>query len=334
MLSIACLARRTACATFLGLAALLPAGAQAASFDCRAPADAFERTVCADPSLSALQAEVDSYRREMAGIPWRRGLRERHDAAMATLRENSAQDPAAIRRGLQGRLTALREENGWYSTHGLEEAPERRLRTACLPLPSSEGAAAQRRPCRVREFGALGTADGRRFAFALYDYPPDRNGELANESAILVLSAAQPGEWTVDVAERLTEAQCRRPRLIRAPDGATILLLPCAEAGTGAANAEMAYRRSGPSSFRVWQELDITSWTAALDRRMPPGTTVLRGIYPDYERLTASIPLWREDDPACCPTAGRAEARLGWDGDRLVLRDVAFRLGAQEVPQR
>ena len=72
---LASLVRRAAGATFLGLAALLPAGTQAASFDCRAPADAFQRTVCADPSLSALAAEVDSYRREMNGIPWRRGLR-------------------------------------------------------------------------------------------------------------------------------------------------------------------------------------------------------------------------------------------------------------------
>lgn len=34
--------------------------------------------------------------------------------------------------------------------------------------------------------------------------------------------------------------------------------------------------------------------------------------------------LSRHDDPTCCPTGGRAEARLALAGDRLVLRDAAI----------
>lgn len=143
MLIVATVARCGVLAAALGLAALPWGAAHAAALDCRRPADAFERTVCADPALSALAAQVETYRRDMAGIPWRRGLRERHDAATAAVRQGSAQDAAAIRQGLQARLAALEAENGWFSTHGLEEAPERRLRTACLALASPEGAAAQ-----------------------------------------------------------------------------------------------------------------------------------------------------------------------------------------------
>jgi len=321
--SPACLARRAAWAVAFGLAALLPLRAGAAGLDCATPADAFQRTVCADPSLSALDAEVAVAFRAMGGIPWRRGLRERHEAAMDALRRTAARDPGAIRQGLQARLAALREENGWSTTHGLEEAPEQRLRTACLALPSSEGPAAQRRACRVAEFRSLGTLDGRRYAFALYEYPPHPAGELANETAVLILAAGQPGEWTVEIAERLAEATCERPRLLRHGQE-SLLHLPCAETGTAGGAIPLLYRRVGPASFRRWQEVEAEGWQAALSRHLPAGTEVRGAVRLDPGRMTAAFALWREADPGCCPTGGRAEARLALEGDRLVLRDVAL----------
>lgn len=316
----------------MGIAAVLPTAAHAASFDCRNPADAFQRSICADPALSALEAEVEAYRRDMANIPWRRGLRERHDAAMATLRQTAAQDPAAIRQGLQARLAALRVENGWSTTHGLEEAPERRLRTTCLALPSSEGAAAQRRACRVAAFGVLGSVDGRRFAFAQYEYPPDPTGELPHETAVLVLAAGQPGEWTVDVAERLSEASCQRPRLIRQGQD-SLLYLPCAETGTAGGPIPLLYRRAGPASFRVWQDIDAEAWLATLPQRIPAGMEIRGATTLDPERMTAAFRLWRGTDPDASP-AGQAEARLAIEGDRLVLREVTVRPVTSQPPRR
>jgi hypothetical protein len=316
VIPVASVIRGAAVAAALGLVALLPNAAHAA-IDCRAPADAFDRTVCSDPGLSALAAEVDAYRSTMTGIAWRRGLRERDDAAMARLRRDAGQNPAAIRQGLQARLAALRTENGWFSTHGLEEAPERRLRSTCLALPSSDGAAAQRRSCRVAEFGTLGTVDGRRFAFALYEYPPDPTGEIPHETAVLVFSGGQPGEWTVDVAERLTEASCMRPRLVRHGQD-TLLYLPCAETGTAGGPIPLLYRRAGPATFRIWQDIDAEAWLATLPPRLPlgleNGVTAL-----DPERMVATFRLFRGDTPA-----GRGEARLAIDGERLVLQDVSM----------
>lgn len=318
------LARCCVLAAALGLAALPRGAAHAAALDCRAPADAFERTLCADPGLAALAAEVETYRRDMAGIAWRRGLRERHDAAMAALRQGSAQDPAAIRQGLRARLAALRTENGWFSTHGLEEAPERRLRTTCLALPSSEGEAAQRRACRVAAFGVLGAVDGRRYAFAQYEYPPDPTGELPHETAVLVLSAGQPGEWTVDIAERIGEASCLRPRLIRHGQD-SLLYLPCEETGTAGGPIPLLYRRAGPQSFRVWQDIDAEAWLATLPPRLPAGTELRGATVLDPERMVASFRLWRDDRPA-----GAGEARLAIEGDRLVLREVTMLPATQQ----
>jgi hypothetical protein len=308
----------------LGLAALLAVPAKAAGIDCARPADDWQRTICADPTLTALEAEVAETYAGMQGIPWQRGLRERHDTAIAVLRRNAAQDPEAIRRGLQARLAALREESAWFSTHGLEEVPERRLRTSCLALPTLEDAAAQRRACRVAEFRNLGTVDGRRFAYALYEYPPDPTGELPNETAILVLSAGQPGEWTVDVAERLTEARCVRPVLARHGEE-TLLFLPCEETGSAGSQIPQLYRRAGPPSFRRWEEMDVRGWQTGLERRLPPAMDVYSEPRLDPERLTAAFRLIRHTDPSCCPTGGIAEARLALQGGRLVLRDVAIR---------
>ena len=323
MIRVVACARRGALAIAVGVAALLPAETRAASFDCRSPADAFQRSICSDPALSALEAEVETYRRDMANIPWRRGLRERHDAAMAALRQDAGQDAAAIRRGLQARLVALRAENAWFTTHGLEEAPERRLRTTCLALPSSEGAAAQRRTCRVAGFGVIGTVDGRRLAFAQYEYPPDPAGELPHETAVVVLSAGQPGEWTVDLAERLSEANCQRPRLVRHGQD-TLLYLPCEETGTAGGPIPLLYRRAGPASFRVWQDIDAEAWLATLPQRIPAGMEIRGATTLDAERLTATFRLWRGTDPDTAP-ADQAEARLAIEGDRLVLREVTVR---------
>lgn len=312
---------RAACAVAVGLAVLLPVGARASGTDCRAPADSFDRTVCADPSLTALATEVDSQYRTMSGIAWRRGLSERQSTAMAILRRDAATDPAAIRRGLQTRLAALREENAWFSTHGLEEAPERQLRTTCLALPTLENTDAQRRACRVAAFGNLGKVDGRPFAYALYEYPPDPTGTMPNETAILVLSASQPGTWTVDIAERLTEASCLRPVITRHGDE-TLLFLPCEETGTAGGPIPMLYRRVGPASFRRWHDVDTVSWQAELARRLPPAMDVYATLSLDPVRLTAAFRLSRHEDPPCCPTGGQAEARLALEGDQLVLRDV------------
>ncbi|NMJ43808.1 hypothetical protein GWK16_21350 [Roseomonas sp. JC162] len=308
----------------LGLAALLAVPAKAAGVDCTRPADDWQRTICADPTLTALEAEVAATFAGMQGIPWRRGLRERHETAIAVLRRDAAQDPEAIRRGLQARLAALREENAWFSTHGLEEAPERRLRTTCLALPTLEDAAAQRRPCRVAEFRILGTVDGRRFAHALYEYTPDPTGELPHETAILVFSAGQPGEWTVEIAERLTHASCMRPVIARHGEE-TLLFLPCEETGTAGSQIPQLYRRAGPPSFRRWEDMDPRAWQSGLERHLPPAMDVFSEPRFDPERLTAAFRLIRHTDPPCCPTGGIAEARLALEGGRLVLRGVVIR---------
>lgn len=313
--------------TFLataGIAALLALPAQAAGLDCAAPADAWQATICADPGLSRLEAAVASSYANQQGTPWRHGLQARHDAAMARLRRLS--DPEAIRQGLAARLAALREEAGWMSTHGLEGAPEREVRSTCLALlPEEPDTPAQRaRPCRVAAFATLPPVDGRGLAYALYAYEPDPSGAMPHETAIVILAAGQPGEWTVEVAERLAYANCTAPSVVR--PGAEILLhLPCQEVGTAGAAIPLLYRRSGPSSFRIWQPIEAESWRAAATARTPDGTRLLGSGMLDPSRMTATFILRRDSDGFFSGASGdRAEARLAIEEDRLVLRELAI----------
>ena len=309
----------------LGCAALLAAPARAASFDCATPADDWQRAICADPALSQLEGDVTGAYRTMQGTPWLHGLRARHEAAMAALR-GAIGDPAALRRGLEARRAALYEEATWMSVNELEGTPDRRVRSQCLPLiPEEEDSSAlRRRACRVAAFGALAAVDGRRYSYALYEYRPDPRGEMPHETGIVVLTAAQPGEWTVEVAERLPFASCQTPRVVQ-QGRESLLYLPCEEVGTAGGPIPLLYRRTGPASFRRWQPVEAESWRAMLEQRLPAGLELRGAAAFDPERMTATAPLQRATDQPCCPTGGRAEARLAIEDDRLVLRDLAIR---------
>lgn len=68
------------------------------------------------------------------------------------------------------------------------------------------------------------------------------------------------------------------------------------------------------------------SWLSDLGHRLPKGLAVWKGVYPDYAKMNADTPLWREKvDGNCCPTGGEAKIDLQWQGDRIALR--GFRIG-------
>lgn len=111
--------------------------------------------------------------------------------------------------------------------------------------------------------------------------------------------------------------------MVDSPAG-KLLLLPGHVSGTGNFNAEIVYRDDDGHLT----ELDTRSWRRELDRRLPDGFAVWKGVFPDYGAFTASTPLWQRSDGNCCPTAGRADIRLDLQGDRLVIRDLAVARGA------
>jgi hypothetical protein len=71
-----------------------------------------------------------------------------------------------------------------------------------------------------------------------------------------------------------------KPRILHA-GGRAVLHLPAYESGTGNFNRELLY---------VWAN---DAWHDELDRRLPKGLVILKGVYPDYEKMTAETPVWR-----------------------------------------
>lgn len=95
-----------------------------------------------------------------------------------------------------------------------------------------------------------------------------------------------------------------------------VLHIPALVDGTGNLNQStlLAY---GPAG---WTPIDREAWEASLNKRLPKGLSINRGIWPDYAQQVANIPLYTRNDPNCCPTGGTARIRLGLENGRLVTR--------------
>jgi hypothetical protein len=113
------------------------------------------------------------------------------------------------------------------------------------------------------------------------------------------------------------------PNIVTVADR-VVLHLPGYESGTGNFNRERLFLWHDGA----WAVADATSWYTDLRLRLPGDYEVLKGIYPDYGKMTAAALLWRKKtDGNCCPTGGRADMTLGWRDDRLVIKNLQVKLG-------
>jgi hypothetical protein len=199
----------------------------------------------------------------------------------------------------------------------------------CLPMPDDRDAGES---CTIAEFGDVGAVDNHRFNFAVYQYQNPSNSVL-NRTRVVVFEAPAPGTvHAVAATESDPAVTYDKPRLLRS-SGRVLLHIPGSESGTGNFNRERLFVwRDGQ-----WGDVDTTGWLDELARRLPKGYGAWKGIYPDYVRMTASTPLWREGDGNACGSGGRADLVLGWQADRIVLRGIQRRKAGEcgeELPRR
>lgn len=172
--------------------------------------------------------------------------------------------------------------------------------------------------CSVGEFGRVGTVGGHEFFYARYDFhdvdstPP----YLTFARAVIFESAPSATLRPILISGDDPAIKYDRPVILRA-GGRVVLHIPASESGSAQLNHEIIYvwEQDG------WRDVDVTSWLRDLDHRLPKGFGVQKGIYPDYAKMTASTPLWRNNE-APCPTGGRASIDLQWRGDRIALRGL------------
>jgi hypothetical protein len=196
---------------------------------------------------------------------------------------------------------------------------EEAARSACPPGST----VAPDTHCTVAGFGVIGKVEGRQLVYGLYS--DTANGDYTLRTEVAVYERRPDGKL-----HRLISAGDRgdiysEPKLLNGA-GRVLLHLPGYEDGTGDFNVERLYVwRDG-----VWRPIDLDAWRKQLSGKLPVGYEIWKGVFPDYVKMTATTPLWRRrTDGNCCPTGGRADIVLTWQSDRLVLKSVQFKLGAQ-----
>jgi uncharacterized protein len=297
--------------SLLALCAVLPTlDAAAASFDCAKATTAIEKTICADPGLSQADERLaEVYTQAMSASLAPQSLRRAQFRWLAE--RNEARTTEALRDSYQRRIALLTEQAAqWQATR--REVRESAAREACIPLPDPPDGT-----CSIDEYGAVaGSHDALTFQLQTYQAPTYRAG-----GGVVIFRRAG-GRLQPVVASVAIDVRFGAPKVVASPAGA-LLDVPGSVSGTGAFNGGSLYALEGDKL----EEIDIESWLGDLGRRLTKGWGAWKGIFPDYRTLSASTPLWQSGDANCCPTAGRANLKLGIKDHRLVIVDLQVRPG-------
>jgi uncharacterized protein len=289
---------------------LPPAAAEAASFDCRKAATRIEKTICGDPELSraderlaaafagATTASLSPITLRAEQAEW---LRER----------DKETNVKKLQESYRIRSDALDKQVAAWRT-ARQDVPPEQARKACVLSPESEADT----PCTVTAFDTVAGDPTLRYQLQAY-----KDGELQLATGVVVFRPSAD-KLTPVIAIGGTDSHFEAPEAIDSPFG-RLLWLAGYMSGTGNFNAEHVFRYDKERLV----EVDVTSWLDDLQKRVPKGWGAWKGVYPDYRKFTASTPLWQAGDGNCCPTAGRADIRLGLERDRLVLREVTIARG-------
>jgi uncharacterized protein len=294
------------------LTMVMAAAAQGASFDCTRAATDNEHVICADPKLSAMDDELArQYAAALAQSLDPAMLRAEQSEWLARVRKLKAPHDVATayaaRLETLGRLRAAPE-----IAAAKRIVNESDVRPACLATFAEP---IDRAPCKVDEFGAIGTVDGDSFSYALYGFRTPKGATMVARA--LIFERLSGHRLRIHFVPENEGGPFYTPKMIRTSAG-VLLHVPGYESGTGNFNRERLFVWRN----RHWWDVDVTSWLGTLQSRLPKGFGVWKGVYPDYRNMTATTPLWRDGDGNASPTGGQATIRLALRGDRIVLKSV------------
>lgn len=182
-------------------------------------------------------------------------------------------------------------------------------------------------PCTVLEFGSVGRVAGNDLLYGRYAFHVPNSDDVMAISAV-IYERRPGGMLHVLFVPGDAGGFYDKPEILRTADR-ILLHLPGHDSGAGNFNLERMFVWHG-----AWGQADVGSWTGDLAKRLPKGYAVWKGVYPNYRKMTAATPLWRDGtDGNCCPTGGGAEISFAWQGDRLMVKAVQVKLGAKYAGQ-
>src|SRR5687768_5895998 len=161
------------------------------------------------------------------------------------------------------------------------------------------------RDCRVSRFGELGTVDGETYYYAIYCLIPAASdadsGKCGDDSfsaqyhrarGLAVFARATSERDVRLIFERVSGDlgmyAYREPVMAPSAVG-TLLQLAIAFDGTGNYNASEYFVREE----QRWERIDAETWLKELAGRLPPGTSVWKGVWPYLNTLRAEAGLYR-----------------------------------------
>ena len=286
------------------------ATAQAASFDCKKATARIEKTICGDPELSKADERLAAAFASAAAVSLSPSNLRAEQAEWLRERDKET-NVKPLRESYQSRNDVLdKQVAAWRAAR--QDVPLEQAKKACLLSPESEADT----PCTVTGFETVPGDPALRYQLQSY-----KDGDMQLATGVVIFRPTGD-KLTPVVAIGGTDSHFEAPEALDTPFG-RLLWLAGYTSGTGNFNAEHVFRYDKDRLV----EVDVTSWLDDLQKRVPKGWGAWKGIYPDYRKFTASTPLWQSNDGNCCPTAGRAEIRLGLERDRLVLREVTIARG-------
>ena len=299
---------------WIGCAFLPSAPASAPSFDCAKAATSVEQTICANPELSRLDDELNQkFNAALAAALDPQTVRADETEWLGGGREQ-ATDNAGLIEAYTNRLKALDDLIGQQPSAAARSFTLAAAKASCLPLLAVKDAA---ETCTAEALGQVGTVDGRTYYYGRYHYVPAE--QVLQYVRIVIFERLASGLLNVVLAPQSDPAfEYDAPKILRTK-ARTLLEIPADEDGSGLFNRESLYAWHDGR----WNDVDVTSWLADLNRRLPKGLGAIRGIYPDYLTMRAYTPIWKTaEDSNACATAGGATLTLQWQGDRVVLKDI------------
>lgn len=265
-----------------------------------------EETICEDPMLSKADERLaEAYASAMAATLAPGALQSEQSQWLG--QRNKLVGAGPLRLAYQSRIDELTETADKWRKVPREVAVESARKTCTLPPDPPDGS------CRIESFGTIDEA-------LRYQIQAYRDGDLWSAGGVVIFRATS-GHLTPLVLAAVDSAHFSAPSLARSGH---LLVIPGHLEGTGNFNAELVYLLEGGGQLH---EVDTTSWLEDLQHYLPKGMGAWKGIYPDYDTLTAETPLWKDGDGNCCPTAGRALIRLELKSHRLAIVDVRVKLG-------
>ena len=186
------------------------------------------------------------------------------------------------------------------------------------------------RDCAVSQFGEFAAFDGRTYYYAIYCLiPNDADKSACNDKTRTAENFRARGlaiftrDRASDTATLLLERASRdlgiyvfpqKPAIVDSSLGA-VLYVPMTVDGTGSGNASEYYAWDSGE----WKPIEAETWLGDLQRRLPQGLEIRKGVWPDLRTMSAETGLYRPGDANCCPSGGVVRVRLSILSRRFVI---------------